>query len=360
MTPFSERRPDDATIQWLGHADPLEVGTASGWARSPEAAAVIRKILEAEGPPVESVTAPRARRARPLMLAAALLIVGAGVAGAGALLGRPAPEGVRHDLAGVDQGMPADLRFDPDTRNARLVASADGAQLYAAALAVGGACTEIVDLDGRPAGAVCARQSELDAMPISVTVPFVDPITFDSPIVVGGRVNAPGATSLESVYEDGVRQALTLEAGGYYVFAVPADHLTSAHRHGFALVAWGADGTQLATANVPATDFADPEVRDAKEPIFVSTISTHRDYTLVLGIEGSVNVSGARSLDLKYPDETVVHVPLDADGNYRYLLPGARRDDLAMTPGFLIARDAAGNELARRPVASVAYWRAQG
>jgi len=149
---------------------------------------------------------------------------------------------------------------------------------------------------------------------------------------------------------------VTLEAGGYYVFVVPSVELASAHRRGFELVASAPDGSKVATADVPATDFADPEARDAKEPIFVSTISTHRDYTLVLGIEGSVNVPGARTLELRYPDGTTVDVPLDADGSYRFRLPEARRGDLATAPGTLIARDAGGDVLARRPVASVAYW----
>jgi hypothetical protein len=221
----------------------------------------------------------------------------------------------------------------------------------------GGVCTEIVDLAGRPSGVVCATAAELGALPISVTVPFVDPITLASPIVVGGRVNVPGAASLEAVYGDGARWTVTLEAGGYYVLVVPTDELPSAHRRGFELVASAPDGTQVATADVPATDFADPEARDATEPIFVSTISTHRDYTLVLGIEGSVNVPGARTLELRYPEGTTVDVPLNAHGGYRFRLPASRRGDLAAAPGTLITRDADGAVLARRPVASVAYWR---
>lgn len=357
MNALRDPHPDDRAIRWLRGSDPLGADTTSGWARGPEGVEVLEGIVSSDPSVSADPLTPRRRHVRPLILAAALLVLGAGVAGAGALLGRPAPEAVRHDLAGVDQGMPPDLRLDPDVRDARLVATADGAQLYAATLADGGVCTEIVDLDGRPSGAVCATAAELGTMPISVTVPFVDPITLASPIVVGGRVNATGATSLEAVYGDGARRTVTLEAGGYYLFVVPTDVLASAHRRGLELVASAPDGAQVATADVPATDFADPEASDAREPIFVSTISTHRDYTLVLGIEGSVNVPGARTLELRYPDGSTADVPLDADGDYRFRLPAARRDDLASAPGTLIAHDADGDVIARRSVASVAYWR---
>jgi hypothetical protein len=289
-------------------------------------------------------------------VAAALLLIGGTAAGAALLLGGPAPSGVQRDLAGVDQGMPADLRLNPDVRDARLVARSDGASLYAADLGDGGYCAEIVTPDGRASGAVCTTAAAMASQPIGVTVPFVDPITIRSPFVVGGRVNAPGTLSLDAVFADGTRVPVALGEGGFYVFAVAADRLADAHRSGLSLVATGAGGAIVATADVPPTDISDPEAQDAKQPIFVSTISTDTDLTKVLGVEGSVNVRGATSLHLRYPDGTVVEVPLGPDGAYRYDLPVARQDDLFPQPGELVALDAKGRQLASAPVAAVAYW----
>ena len=62
-----------------------------------------------------------------LLLAAALVLAAAAGAAAGEILGRPAPATVRRDIANVDQGMPADLRLNPDVQDARLAAVADEA-----------------------------------------------------------------------------------------------------------------------------------------------------------------------------------------------------------------------------------------
>jgi hypothetical protein len=77
----------------------------------------------------------------------------------------------------------------------------------------------------------------------------------------------------------------------------------------------------------------------------------------VLGVEGSVNVAGAATLELRYPDGYTAEIPMTAGGRYRYDLPVQRRDDLFDVPGQLIARDARGRELATAPIAAVAYWR---
>jgi hypothetical protein len=192
---------------------------------------------------------------------------------------------------------------------------------------------------------------------IHVTVPFDDPLTTSSPFVVGGRVNVSGATSLRATFADGSTQPIALGDDGFFVFAVATDQLSQAHLHGMKLVAADAAGTEIASVDVPPTDFSDPEKQDAKQPIFVSTISTESDLTKVLGVEGSVNIPGAVTLELRYPDGTTVAIPLAADGSYRYDLPERRTGDLFDEPGWLIARDASGNELARAPVASVASWR---
>ena len=247
--------------------------------------------------------------------------------------------------------------YNPDVKDARLVAQADGASLYYASLADGGYCSEIVTPASGPAGAICVTGGSLDQEPIHVTVPFDDPVTTSSPFVVGGRVNVSGATSLQATFADGSTQSITLGDDGFFVFAVGADQLAEAHQHGVKLVAADAAGTEIASVDIPPTDFSDPAKQDAKQPIFVSTISTQNDLTKVLGVEGSVNVPGAVTLELRYPDGTTVDIPLAADGRYRYDVPEQRTGDLFDTPGWLIARDASGKELARTPVAAVAYWR---
>jgi hypothetical protein len=290
-------------------------------------------------------------------MAAVLLTAGASAAAAAQILGGPAPSQVKEDLVNVDQGIPSDLRYNPDVQSARLVAMADGASLYYASLADGGYCSEIVTPTSGPAGAICVPRGSLDQEPIHVTVPFDDPVTLSSPFVVGGRVNVSGATSLHATFADGSTQSIVLGDDGFFVFAVATDQLTEAHQQGVRLVATDIAGTEIASVEVPPTDFSNPAKQDARQPIFVSTISTQNDLTRVLGVEGSVNVAGAVNLELRYPDGTTVDIPLSADGHYHYDLPKRRTGDLFDMPGWLTARDRSGNELARTPVAAVAYWR---
>jgi hypothetical protein len=348
-------------VSLIAGCDPLSDRPVIGWSGTGEAAAMLRRIVAdevARGADTTSSTPGRRSRRRSAILAIAVLVTGAGVATASGLLGGPAPSQVKKDLAGVDQGMPSDLRYNPDVENARLVAQADGARLYYASLADGGYCSEIVTPTSGPAGAICVPGASVDQEPpIHVTVPFDDPLTTSSPFVVGGRVNLSGATSLRATFADGSTQSITLGDDGFFVFAVATDQLSEAHLHGVKLVAADAAGIETASVDVPPTDFSDAEKQDAKEPIFVSTISTESDLTKVLGVEGSVNIPGAVALELRYPDGTTVAIPLAADGSYRYDLPERRTGDLFDEPGWLIARDASGNELARAPVASVASWR---
>jgi hypothetical protein len=346
-------------LDWVRIADPLRDRSVGHWSDTDVAAQLLRQILADDRPGHTHTRAGRGRRhaVRPLLVALAVIAVGGGVAGARLLLGGPAPAAVQHDIGAVDQGMPADLRFNPDVHNARLVAQSDGAQLYAADLVGGGYCAEIVTPDGRPAGAVCTPTQTLSAQSIGVTVPFVDPVAIDSPFVVGGRVNVAGVASLGAVFGDGTSQMVMLGEGGFFVFAVSPAHLTEAHLYGLSLVASDEAGVPIADVNVPATDFTNPQDQDAKQPIFVSTISTQDDFTKVLGIEGSVNVAAAFSLELQYPDGSIVDVPLGANGEYDYELPADHRGDLFARPGWLVARDAQGNEIATAPVAAVAYWR---
>jgi hypothetical protein len=355
------RRETQELISSIAGCDPLSDRPVIGWSRTDEAAAMVHRIVAdevASGVDTTSSKPGRRRRRRPVILAVAILITGVGVATASGLLGGPAPSQVKKDLAGVDQGMPSDLRYNPDVENARLVAQADGASLYYASLTDGGYCSEIVTPTSGPAGAICVPGGSVDQEPpIHVTVPFDDPLTTSSPFVVGGRVNVSGATSLQATFADGSTQSITLGDDGFFVFAVATDQLSEAHLHGVQLVAADAARTEIASVDVPPTDFSDPEKQDAKQPIFLSTISTEGDLTKVLGVEGSVNIPGAVALELRYPDGTTVAIPLAADDSYRYDLPERRTDDLFEEPGWLIARDASGNELARAPVASVASWR---
>jgi hypothetical protein len=322
---------------------------------------MLQRIVAGERSGVVNVgsDAPSRRRGRRLaILIVALLIAGASIAAATQLLGGPAPVQVKEDLANVDQGMPSDLRYNPDVKDARLVAQADGASLYYASMADGGYCSEIVTPTSGPAGAICVTGGSLDQEPtIHVTVPFDDPVTTSSPFVVGGRVNVSGATSLQATFADGSTQSITLGDDGFFVFAVATDQLAEAHQLGVKLVATDVAGTEIASVDVPPTDFSNPAKQDARQPIFVSTISTQNDLTKVLGVEGSVNILGAVSLELTYPDGTMVNIPLSGDGHYHYNVPEQRKGDLFDMPGWLIARDGSGIELARTPVAAVAYWR---
>jgi hypothetical protein len=297
------------------------------------------------------------RALRIVAIAAALVVAAALGATAGQLVGSPAPESVKQDLAGIDQGMPDDLRSNPDVESAVLAAYSENAQLYYAALSEGGYCFEIVTATDGGRGAVCTQAAAARSQSIEITMPFTDPVTPRSPIEVGGRVNV-AATSLEARFADGRTAPIPLGANGFYLYEVPGAQVKSAHIDGFDLIAYDGAGTSVATATAPPTDFRDPAAVDRQMPIFVSTISTHEYFTKVLGIEGSVNVDGARRLELRYPDGTTVRIPIRSDRTYHYDLPVGRVDDLASTPGELIAYDVHGAVLARTPVASVAYWHA--
>jgi len=57
------------------------------------------------------------------------------------------------------------------------------------------------------------------------------------------------------------------------------------HANGFELQARDATGL-VGSSNVPPSDTRSPHATDRLMPIFVSTISTHEDFTKVLGVEG--------------------------------------------------------------------------
>jgi len=99
---------------------------------------------------------------------------------------------------------------------------------------------------------------------------------------------------------------------------------------------------------------------DHAQPIFVSTISSSDDLTVVLGVEGSLNVAGAATFELEYPDGTTVMIPVGPNGAYQYMLPTDRQDDFATASGRLIGRNAAGEIVATAPVSSAANSRRHG
>jgi hypothetical protein len=354
---MNDRTRDDV-MTLVRDADVVTPGGRSGWAASAEADAILRTILAGEITVIDR-KATQHRIARVLLLAAALVLAAAAGAAAGEILGRPAPATVQRDIANVDEGMPADLRLNPDVQDARLAAVAGEASLYSATLADGGYCFEIVTVAEGPRGAVCTPGPSVGSLPIEITVPFTDPITASSPIVVGGRVNV-AASTLEARFADGATEPIALGTDGFYLFVVPAGELAGAHANGFELQARDATDLVTGSSSVPPSDTRSPRATDRLMPIFVSTISTHEDFTKVLGVEGRVNVEGATRLELRYPDMTTVRIPIDEQGRYHYLLPAGRQDDLGERPGSLTALDVNGDQVATAPVASVAYWQGHG
>jgi hypothetical protein len=295
----------------------------------------------------------RTIRIAALATAAALVATGASL-GAATLLGWPAPEHVKKEIAAVDRGLPADLRLNPDVENARAVASNGSSTLYAAALRDGGRCTELVTAGGRGRGATCSTATDQRARAIDVTVPFDDGAGGHAPVVLAGRVNAPSTARLEIAYADGATDAIPFGDDRYFVFEVPQEQLGSAHGDGLDLVARDDEGSVVARATVPA-DWDDAAVPDEQAPLFASTRSDESDFTKVFGIEGHVGAAGAVKLELSYGDGEVP-IPIAPDGSFDYTVPPERVDDF-MQPRALRALDTEGHVVASTYVAAVAYWR---
>ena len=340
-------------------ADPA-AGVSEAWSRSDRARTTVVAILARPVEDLRSAGASRltgaGRRGRFVALIAAFVVAGAGAATAGALLfGKPAPPPVRRDIAGVDAGLPADIRLNPDVASAKSVASTGSSTLYHAVLKDGGYCTEITTAGDVGRGATCVTGPEVVSRPIDVAVPFNDPILPDSPVTVGGRVNVGGASTLAIRYADGTEDQVPFGDDRFFVFDVPSAKLAMVHAAAFELIARDGEGAVVASASVPAVAPDDPNA-DSRQPIFVSTISNGGDLTQVLGVEGTVNVAGAQRLEFDYPDGTTVTVPFGAGGTYRFDIPKARQGDLYASPGMLIAFDGQGHQVATAPVAAVAYW----
>jgi hypothetical protein len=346
----------DTVLDAIRHADPLDGAEADGWARSVEGLRVLDAVLSESDAGI--ATPMRRRRSPARLVVGAIAVTGAltGVAAATGVLGGSAPAGVQDDLAGVDAGMPADLRLDPDIDNARAVATSPSATLYAADLPDGGYCIEIVTDGDRPRGAVCLTANNVAAQPIEVTAPL--PAGPDSVVVVGGRVNDDRITAVTARYSDGTAADLTMGLERSWLLELDGPARALALQDGLVLEGTAADGTVIATLEVPplADDDPDGTRYDREQPIFVSTISDGTDLTLVLGIEGSVNIDGVATLELTYPDGTTAPVAVNADGTYTVSIPADRQADFATSLGALVARGSDGSVLATAPVGSVAYW----
>ncbi len=296
----------------------------------------------------------RLTRITAVACAGSLIVAGAGL-GAAVLLGWPAPLHVRNELAAVDRGLPADLRLNPDVEHATAVASTATATLYAASLKDGGSCTEIVTAGDRARGARCTTGAELTRRALDVTLPSDEGAGPESPVVLGGRINPAEGSSLAAVYADGSSDTVELGEGRYFLFEVPAEHLSSVHASGLELVARDSGGSVVARSSIPA-DWDDPAVPDSMVPLYVSTRSDESDFTKVYGLEGHVSAEGAATLELDYGDGTRVSIPIQPDGSYAYTVPADRIDDF-MQPRTLEARAGNGEVVASAPVAAVAYWR---
>lgn len=301
----------------------------------------------------------RRRRRRLVRMASlasvgALLLAGAGL-GAGALLGWPAPEHVQKEIAAVDQGLPPDLRLNPDVVHARAVASTGKSTMYSATLRGGGHCTEIVTADSRGRGATCTTKSQYSSRAIEVTVPFDEEVSTTSPVVLAGRVNASGASTLELRYADEALDSIPFGEDQFFIFDVPPEHLEIAHSGELVLTARDARGSVVGQETIPA-DWDDPPAPDTEAPLYVSTRSDESDFTKVYGIEGHVGAPGAAGLELAFSDGERVSIPIQSDGSYEYALPPDRIDDF-MEPQTLRALDSDGEAVASTLVAAVAYWR---
>ena len=97
---------------------------------------------------------------------------------------------------------------------ARAVAATGDSVVYYAPLAGGGYCAELVTRGDAAARSrlLHGRRHRREGM--SVTVPFTDPVTDDSPVTVSGRVSRRGAAAVELVYPDGGTDSVALGERG--------------------------------------------------------------------------------------------------------------------------------------------------
>ncbi len=343
----------DSVLERVRRVDPIREIDLRQWSASPEARRVFGHVVGSS-----SVDRPRRRRAR-WLAGGAVVVTGAmaTAAAASGVLGWPAPDPIRDHLAALDEGMPQDLRVNPDVEHAMAVASTETGVLYAADLKDGGYCIEVASEGDRPRGAACVTASQLDDRAIEVTAPI--PSGPDAALLVGGRINDERVERVVVRYPNGRSDDVVLGLARYWLVEVPDSERAIALTEGLQLAGVGADGRDVSTLLVPPLYDDDPDgtAYDRAQPVFVSTISTGDDLTLVLGVEGSVNVTGAATLELEYPDGTTGEIGLAPDGSYRFMIPPDRQHDFASSSGKLIAHDASGQIVASVSFTSVANSR---
>ena len=340
----------DALLERVRQADPVSGNDVESWTGSEHARSVLDGLVGS------NVMSFRPSRKRALWVGGAAVVAGAlaTTAAASGMLGEPAPEPIRASLAAVDQGLPEDLRLNPDVERAMAVATTPSGVLYAADLTSGGYCYEVATDGDRPRGAVCVEGSRLGERAIEITAPI--PADDAAPLLVGGRINDSRIEQIVVRYPSGVSEAVTLGLSGYWLFEVPDGARDGALNDGLEIVGLDGTGQDVADVAVPPLRDEDPDgtAHDSLQPIFVSTISDADDLTLVLGVEGSVNVAGATTLELQYPDGTTTSIDLAGDGSYRIDLPVERHGSFSNAWGHLVARDVNGAVLADAPFSSVA------
>jgi hypothetical protein len=340
----------DSVLERVRQADPIGEIDLRQWSVSAEA----RQLFDLV---VDSTVVVRPRRHRARWLAGGAVVVTGAVATAAAasgVLGGPAPDPIRAHLAALDAGMPQDLRLNPDVEHAMAVASTTSGVLYAADLKDGGYCIEVASEGDKPRGAACVTAAHLGDRAIEVTAPI--PSGPSAALLVGGRINDSRVERVVVRYPDGTSNDVALGLAKYWLVEVPDSVRAAALTDGVQIAGVDADGQDVSILAVPPLRDEDPDgtAFDKAQPVFVSTISTGEDLTLVLGLEGSVNAKGATTLELEYPDGTTADIALSPDGSYRFMIPPDRQSDFASSSGRLIARDASGQVVASVSFSSVA------
>jgi hypothetical protein len=344
----------DSVLERVRRLDPIREVDLHEWSASPEARRLFDLVVGS------SLVDSRPQRHRGRWLAGGAVVVSGALATAAAasgVLGGPAPESIRAHLAALDEGMPQDLRVNPDVEHAMAVASTETGVLYAADLKDGGYCLEIATAGDTPRGAACVTAPQLADRAIEVTAPI--PSGPDAALLVGGRINDEQVERVVLRYPNGTSDDVVLGLAKYWLIEVPDSVRAVALTDGVQVAGVGADGRDVSTLAVPPLQDEDPDgtAFDRAQPVFVSTISTSDDLTLVLGVEGSVNAAGATSLALEYPDGSTAEIALAPDGSYRFMIPPNRQDDFESSSGKLIAHDASGQIVASVSFSSVANSR---
>lgn len=237
----------------------------------------------------------RIRRLKFAGLATALfMVVAAGGVAAERLFGDPAPARVKRDIAAVDDGLPEDIRLNPNVEAARSVAASDRAVLYFAELDDGGSCTQMV-INGREDAAQCVTAAQAAYLSIAVTIPSPDPGIVKGPLSIGGRVNVRHAQHIEVRFGDGSLRSVPLGDNGFFVFDLSEAAVAKAHR-GFSLTALDGSGARVAFTDLSEV-LAEEEAPETL-PVEFLYRSSESDLSLVNGVDGTVNDTRVISIEI--------------------------------------------------------------